>query len=166
MEDPIRIKELGDMAPEMPAAQTSPKSDRLSSEAVLGILSSFPRKPLSTKVEDNLVAHKLDTEFALFRVRTWEIWCRQGRAANQENLDETEFMETKFASLPRKISCKVRWSTPQDSQGYKYKPLGAPRGGTMEIHSPESRRKKEIHRRKQLAAANLRGYLGDGLGHT
>jgi hypothetical protein len=32
----------------MPAAQTSPKSDRLSSEAVLGILSSFPRKPINT----------------------------------------------------------------------------------------------------------------------
>jgi hypothetical protein len=55
------------------------------------------------------------TEFPLFGVRTWEIWRRQGRVANQENLDEAEFMETKFASIPRKISCKVRWSTPQDS---------------------------------------------------
>jgi hypothetical protein len=50
MEGPIRVKELGDMAPEMPAAQTSLKSDRLSSEAVLGILSSFPRKAINTKV--------------------------------------------------------------------------------------------------------------------
>jgi hypothetical protein len=65
MEGPIRIKELGDMAPEMPAAQTSPKSDRLSYEAVLGILSSFLRKAMNTKVEDILVAHNLDTEFAL-----------------------------------------------------------------------------------------------------
>jgi hypothetical protein len=54
----------------------SPKSDRLSFEAVLRILSSFLRKPMSTKVEDNSVAHNLDTEFALFGVRTWEIWCR------------------------------------------------------------------------------------------
>jgi hypothetical protein len=69
---------------------------------------------MNTKVEDNFVAHNLDTEFALFGVRTWEIWCRQGKAANQKNLDEAEFMETKFASLPIKISCKVRWSTPQD----------------------------------------------------
>ena len=115
MEGPIRVKELGDMAPEMPAAQTSPKSDRLSSEAVLGILCSFPRKAMNTKVGDNFVAHNLDTEFALFGVRTWEIWCRKGRAVNQENLDEAEFMETKFASLPRKISCKARWSTPQGS---------------------------------------------------
>ena len=108
MEGPIRIKELGDMAPEMPATQTSPKSDRLSSEAVLGILSSFPRKSMNTKVEDNFVAHNLDTKFALFGVRTWEIWCRKGRAANQENLGEADFMETKFASLSRKISCKGR----------------------------------------------------------
>jgi hypothetical protein len=70
MEDPIRVKELGDMAPEMPAAQTSLKSDRLSFEAVLGILSSFSRKAMNTKVEDNFVAHNLDTEFTLFGVRT------------------------------------------------------------------------------------------------
>jgi hypothetical protein len=73
MEDLVRVNELGDMPPEMPAAQTSSKSDRLSSEAVLGILSSFPMKEMNTKVEDNFVAHNLDTEFALFGVRTWEI---------------------------------------------------------------------------------------------
>jgi hypothetical protein len=43
----------------------------------------------------------------------WEIWHPQGRAANQENLDDAEFMETKFASPPRKISRKASWSTPQ-----------------------------------------------------
>jgi hypothetical protein len=84
------------MAPEMPAVQTSPKSDRLSSEAVLGILSSFPSKPMNTNVGDNFVTHNLDTKFALFGVRTWEIWRPQGRAANQKNLDDAEFMETKF----------------------------------------------------------------------
>jgi hypothetical protein len=68
---------------------------------------------MNTKVEDNFVAHNLDTEFALFGVRTWEIWRRQGRAANQENLDEADFMETKFASLPRRILCKARCSMPQ-----------------------------------------------------
>jgi hypothetical protein len=52
---------------------------------------------MNTKVEDNFVAHNLDTEFALFGVRTWEIWRWQGRTANQENL--ADFMETKFASL-------------------------------------------------------------------
>jgi hypothetical protein len=59
----------------MPAAQISPKSERLSSETILGILSSFPRKAMNTKIEDNFVAHNLDTEFALFGVQTWEIWC-------------------------------------------------------------------------------------------
>jgi hypothetical protein len=108
MEGPIQVKELGDMAPEMSVAQTSLKSDRLSSEAVLGILSSFPRKPMNTKVGDNFVVHNLDTEFALFGFRTWELWCWQRRDANQENLDDANFMETKFPSLPRKISCKER----------------------------------------------------------
>jgi hypothetical protein len=70
---------------------------------------------MNTKVGDNFVAHNLDTEFALFGVRTWEIWHAQGRAANQENLNDVEFMETKFASPPRKISCKASWSTPQGS---------------------------------------------------
>jgi hypothetical protein len=45
----------------MPAAQPSPKSDRLSSEAVLGILSSFLRKATNNKVEDNFVAQNVDT---------------------------------------------------------------------------------------------------------
>jgi hypothetical protein len=44
MEGPIQIKELGDMSSEIPTAQINPKSDILSSEAVLGILSLFPRK--------------------------------------------------------------------------------------------------------------------------
>jgi hypothetical protein len=70
---------------------------------------------MNTKVGDNFVAHNLDTEYALFGVQTWELWCRQGRVENLENLDEAEFMETKFASLPRKISCEARWSTPQYS---------------------------------------------------
>jgi hypothetical protein len=67
---------------------------------------------MNTKVEYNFVAHNLDTEFALFGVQPWEIWCQKGRAANQENLEEADFMETKFASLLR-ISCKARWSMPQ-----------------------------------------------------
>jgi hypothetical protein len=115
MEGPIRVKKLGDMAPEMPAAQTSPKSERLSSEAVLEILSLFPRKAMNTEVEDNFVAHNMDTALAIFGVRTWEIWCRQGRAMNYENLDATDFMETMFASLPSRISCKAWWTTPQGS---------------------------------------------------
>jgi hypothetical protein len=111
VEGPIRIRELGDIAPEIPAAQSVRNQNRLSSKADLEILSSFLRKGMNTKVEDNVVAHNLDTEFALFGVRTWEIGRWKGRTANQENL--ADFMETKFASLSRRISCKARWSTPK-----------------------------------------------------
>jgi hypothetical protein len=70
MEGPIQVKELGDMAPKLPAAQISPKSDRLSFEAVFGILSSFTRKAVNTKIEDNFMAHDQDTQFAFFGVVT------------------------------------------------------------------------------------------------
>jgi hypothetical protein len=132
--------------PEIPAVQSVRNQNRFSSKADLEILSSFPRKEMNTKVEDNCVAHNLDTEFALFGVQTWEIWHRKGRTLNQENL--AGFMETKFASLPRRISCKTRWSTPKGTQGHKYNPLGAPRWLPIDIqsfyrrHSPENRRRK------------------------
>jgi hypothetical protein len=44
MEGPIRVKKLGDMAPEMLAAQTSLKLDKLFSEAVLGSYLLFEGK--------------------------------------------------------------------------------------------------------------------------
>jgi hypothetical protein len=116
VEGPIRIRELGDIAPEIPAAQSVRNQNRLSSKADLEILSSFLRKEMNTKVEDNFVAHNLDTELALFGVQTWEILRWQGSTANQENLDEADFMETMLASLPRRISCKARWSTPKGTQ--------------------------------------------------
>jgi hypothetical protein len=70
VEDPIRIRELGDMAHEIPAAQSVRNQNRLSSKDDLEILSSFPRKEMNTKVEHNFMAHNLDTEFVLFGVRT------------------------------------------------------------------------------------------------
>jgi hypothetical protein len=57
VEGPIRIRELGDIAPEIPVAQSVPNQNRLSSKADLKILSSFPRKTMNTKVEYNFVAH-------------------------------------------------------------------------------------------------------------
>jgi hypothetical protein len=81
----------------------------------LEILSAFPRNIMNSKVGGNFMPYNQDTEFALFGVWTWEKWYGQGRATNQENLDETDFMETKFPSLLRKISCKARWCTPQGS---------------------------------------------------
>jgi hypothetical protein len=104
------------MTLEIPITQSVRNQNRLSSNADLEILSSFPWKVMNTKVEGNFVPNNRDTKFALFRVRTWEIWHRQVRATKQECLDKADFMETKFPSLPRKISCKARWSTPQGSQ--------------------------------------------------
>jgi hypothetical protein len=98
----------------------------------LGIIYLFPRNAINTKVGDNFMAHNPDTEFVLFGVRTWEICLRQGMSANQENLDDAEFMEIKFASLPRKISCKARWSTPKAHQEHKYNLLCA-QGGDRSI---------------------------------
>jgi hypothetical protein len=44
MEGPIRVKELGDMALEMPTAQINPKSDILSFKAVMGSYLRFQGK--------------------------------------------------------------------------------------------------------------------------
>jgi hypothetical protein len=74
VEGPIRIRELRDMAPEIPTAQSVRNENRLSSKTDLEILSSFFRKEMNTKVEDNFMAHNLDTEFALLGLQTWEIW--------------------------------------------------------------------------------------------
>jgi hypothetical protein len=113
VEGPIRIRELGDIAPEIPVAQSVRNQNRLSSKTDLEIISSSLRKEMNNKVEDNVLAHNLDTEFTLFGARTWKIWRWQGRTANQENV--ADFMETKFASLPRRISCKARWSMPKST---------------------------------------------------
>jgi hypothetical protein len=68
VEGPIWIRELGDIATEIPAAQSVRNQNRLSSKTDLEILSSFSRKGMNTKVEDNFVSHNWDTEFALFGV--------------------------------------------------------------------------------------------------
>jgi hypothetical protein len=73
VEGPIRIRELGDMTLEIPAAQSVRNQNRLSSKTNLEILSSFPKNEMYTKVGENFVPYNQDTEFALFGVRTWEI---------------------------------------------------------------------------------------------
>jgi hypothetical protein len=124
------------MAPKIPTAQSDRNQNRLSCNADLEILWSFLRKEMNIKVGGNFVSYNQDTVFALFGVRTREIWCRQGRAANQKNLDDADYMETKFPSLPRKISCKARWSTPQGSPRLiKIQPLGRSRRDDRSIQS-------------------------------
>jgi hypothetical protein len=101
--------------PRNPCCVVSPKSEQIIFQDRFGDLIFVSKERNEYKVGGNFVPYNHDTEFALFGVRTWEIWCRHGRAANQENLDEADFMETKFPSLPRKISCKARWRMPQGS---------------------------------------------------
>jgi hypothetical protein len=92
MEGPIWVKKLGDIAPKIPAAQISSNQTNYIPRLFWDLI-FISKKAMNTKVGDNFVAHTLDTKFALFGVRTWEIWCRQGRAANQKNLDEAEFRD-------------------------------------------------------------------------
>jgi hypothetical protein len=126
----------------------------------------FLKKSINTKVGGNFVAHNLDTEFSLFGVRTWEIWCREGRAAIQENLDEADFMETKFPSLPRKISYKAKWSTTQGSQGHKYNILGTQEGVIGPSIDQRAVETKEKHREEADGRRKSSSCQGDGLGHA
>jgi hypothetical protein len=72
VEGPIRIRELGDMAPE--CCVVSPKSEQIIFQGRFGdLIIVFPRKEMNTKVKGNFMAHNLDTEITLFGVRAWEI---------------------------------------------------------------------------------------------
>jgi hypothetical protein len=107
------------MAPEIPAAQSVRIQNRLSSKADLEILSSFLRKEMNTEVKDNFVAHNLDTEFALFRFRTWEIWHWKGRTANQENLDETDLWKASLLLSQGGSRARQGGARPKAPQGHK-----------------------------------------------
>jgi hypothetical protein len=133
VEDPIRIRELGDIAPEIFASQSVRNQNKLSSKADLEILSSFLRKEMNTKVEDNFVAHNMDTEFALFRVRTWEIWCCQEGPRIRKIwliLWKPSLLFSQGGSRARQGGAR-----PKEPQGHKYNPLGAPRWLPIDIQS-------------------------------
>jgi hypothetical protein len=63
-------------------------------------------------------------------------------------------METKFPSLPRKISWKARWSMPKTPQKHKYNPLGTHGGVTIQIQSfyrpPFIIRRRKTEEKKQF----------------
>jgi hypothetical protein len=81
-------------SPRNPYCAVSPKSEQIIFQGRFGDLIFVFKERNEYQIEDNFVAHKLDTEFALFGVQTWEILRWKGRTANQENLDEADFMET------------------------------------------------------------------------
>jgi hypothetical protein len=109
----------------------SPKSDRLSSEAVLGIVSSFLRKPMNTKVGDNFVAHNLDSEFALFGVGRGR-YCA-GKEGMRIRKIWTRLILWKPSSLLSQGRSRTRQGgeRPKAPQGNKYNPLGA-QGGVID----------------------------------
>jgi hypothetical protein len=139
MERPIRSNDLGDMAPDIPAVQISSKTDRLSCKDSLGILSSFLRKPMNTKVEDNFV---LDTEFALFGVQTCDIWRRKGRLRNRKIWVRLILWKPSLLlSQGRSRARQVR-SCPEASQGHEYNPLGVQEGFYSSFTATRSRRRR------------------------
>jgi hypothetical protein len=87
--------------------------------------------------------HNLDTEFALLRVRTLEIWCRQRRAVNHENLDEAEFMKPSSVLSQGRSRARQGGARPMAPLGYKYNPLGGPRRLSIHpfIREPLTRRR-------------------------
>jgi hypothetical protein len=139
-----QIREVGDMTLEITTAQSVQNQNRLSSKADLEILFLFPKKEMNIKVGENFVPYNQDTEFALFGVRTWEIWCRQERAANQENLDEANFMETSSLLSQGRSRARQGGALPKAPQGHKYTPLGA-QGGVIHpsIHRNSAKPRRE-----------------------
>jgi hypothetical protein len=114
----------------------------------LEILSSFLRKEMNTKVEDNFVAHNLDTEFALL-----ESGCGRygvGKEGLRIRKIWTRLILWKPSLLLSQGVYRARQggARPKVPQGHKYKPLGAPRGLPIDIqsfyryHSLENRRCK------------------------
>jgi hypothetical protein len=125
MEGQIRIRELGDIALEIPAAQSVRNQNRLSSKADLEILSLFLRKEMNTKVEDNFVAHNVDTEFALFGVPRG----RYGAVKEGLQIRKIWLILWKPSLLFSQGGSRARQggACPKAPQGHKYNPLGAPR---------------------------------------
>jgi hypothetical protein len=114
--------------PRNPCFAVSPKSDRLSSEAVLGILSSFLRNQVNTKVGDNYVPHNLDTEFALFGVCTWDIWCRKGRPRIRKIWTRLILWKPSFLLSQGRSRTREGGARPKAPQGHKYNLLGTQEG--------------------------------------
>jgi hypothetical protein len=79
---------------------------------------------MNTKVGDNFVAHNQDTEFALFGLRTWEISCQLGRAANPENLDRQSLWKPSWLLSEGRSHARKGGARPKTPQRHKYNPLG------------------------------------------
>jgi hypothetical protein len=126
---------------------------------------------MNTKVGDNFVPHNLDAEFAIFGVRTWEIWCRQGRAVKQESLANLILWKPSLLSHARQGGAH-----PKNPQGCKYNPLGVPRGLPIHIRPSGSREavdescrswrmvRIDLHRRHRSTASCLSSWWSSFIG--
>jgi hypothetical protein len=99
---------------------------------------------MNTKVEDNFVSHNMDTEIALFGVRT------SGRGIYGTGKERLRIRKIWMRLILWKPSlllsqggsrARQGGAHPKEPQGHKYNPLGTPRWLPIEIHSSESRHK-------------------------
>jgi hypothetical protein len=96
---------------------------------------------MNTKVEDNFVAHNLDTKFALFGVQSGRGRYAAGKEGLRIRKIWTRLILWKPSLLLSQGGCHARQggACPKAPQGHKYNPLGTPRGLHIDIHSSESR---------------------------
>jgi hypothetical protein len=144
------------MAPEIRVVQISLKSDRLSSEAVLGILSSFPKKAMVSKFEiilwhttwkPNL--HYLESGRGRYGAAKDGLRIR--KILMRLSLWKPSSLVSQGRSHARKGGARLK-----SSLGYKYNLIGTPRGGSIHpfIRGPLTRRRST--RRKPTAASSPR----------
>jgi hypothetical protein len=137
VEGPFRIIELGDMAPEIPAVQSVRNQNRLSSMDDLEILSSFPRKEMNTKVDDNFAAHNTPNlhylESGRGRYGTSKEGMRIRKIWARPILWKPSLLLSQGGSRARQGGARLK-----APQGHNYNPLGAPRWLPIDIHSSES----------------------------
>jgi hypothetical protein len=122
-----------------------------------GILSLFTKKPMNTKVGDNFVEDNLDTEFALFGVRTWGIWRRQGRAANQEKFGRCWVYGNQIRFSPKEdlVQGKLE-DAPRLPKGINTTPWAPKEGGSIHPFIREPPTQTKGTGRKPTAAASPR----------
>jgi hypothetical protein len=80
------------------------------------------KKRMNTKVGDNFMEHNLDTEFTLFGVRTWEIWCRQGWLRIRKIWMRLSLWKPSSLLSQGRSSVRQGGSCPKTPQMHKYKP--------------------------------------------
>jgi hypothetical protein len=110
---------------------------------------------MNTKVGGNFMPYNKETEYALFVVLTWELWCRQGRAANQENPTRLVLWKPSFPFSHKEdlVQGKVE-NAPRLPNGINTTPWAPKERGSIHpfIREPPTRRRSTG--RKPMAAAS------------